>query len=455
MKNKLSGNQIPCEVVRDLFPSYIDGLTSEKTNEMITEHVEECVPCKDILCAMKAPTVQPLKMEDKKELDFLKKNRRKNRIIALGSAVAAGLVIILLLFVKIFLIGRPAMEETLAWEVKVSGRKVDLTVMAGSYRGITDVNYKEENGVVKISVNCVSKSPFFNSDKSTEYIAETDIKQVWLYDRIIWSQGEYISVFTSQLYDTKHAYVGDMVKNFETANVLEIMNNLGDFSSELQTKEEPYGWKLNLHDVIPEEEHMKKEQLMQYYAYVLLAVIDNLEEVTYQYMVNGALHELTVNQENATTFAGMNIKECGREIALLQKLIDKTDLEWYVNMRFPTTVEMQETIRIKLMNVSDIDIASWALTYYIDGEACGTQVSMNADGSTVKKGDVAEFILTPEDFADWKWTMEDDFEIEITLSDENGREYVVDGKRTLQKTFWTIYKYEIHGNAEVGFTISQ
>ncbi len=35
-----------CEVVRDLLPSYIDGLTSSVTNEEIEKHLGECVTCR-------------------------------------------------------------------------------------------------------------------------------------------------------------------------------------------------------------------------------------------------------------------------------------------------------------------------------------------------------------------------------------------------------------------------
>ena len=37
-----------CEVIRDLFPSYIDGLTSEESNELIEEHLEECRSAENI-----------------------------------------------------------------------------------------------------------------------------------------------------------------------------------------------------------------------------------------------------------------------------------------------------------------------------------------------------------------------------------------------------------------------
>lgn len=460
MKNKLPGNKIPgniipCEVVRDLFPSYIDGLTSETTTNLVNEHVAECEPCKTVLNAMREPSVQPIKAEDKKEVDFLKKNRVRNRIIALGSVVFAVVAVAVLLFVKAYFIGSTAMDENLAWEIEVNENNIAFKVMAGSQRGISDVNYKEEEGIVKISVNCVQKNPLYNSDSQTEYVAKTDIKQVWLDDRIIWSDGECISYFVSEVYGTKHAYIGDMPDNIDTINMLDLVTNLGDFSNELQTKEEPYGWTLILNDVIPKEEQAEKELLMQYYAYVMLAVIDNLGEVNYQYKVNGALHELNVDTEKASEFAGADIKRCGQEIALLQKLMDKTGLERYANFVFPYTVEVYETIRIKLVNVTDMDIASWALTYYLDGEVYGTQVGINADGSLAKPGDVIDFILTPEDFSDRKWLVEEDFEIEITVTDESGKEYVVGEKRTLEKRFWTSYRYEIHGNTEEGFVIRQ
>ena len=41
MKNNLS-----CAIVRDLLPSYIDGLTSQETNESVKAHLNECTSCR-------------------------------------------------------------------------------------------------------------------------------------------------------------------------------------------------------------------------------------------------------------------------------------------------------------------------------------------------------------------------------------------------------------------------
>ncbi|MBS1315556.1 MAG: zf-HC2 domain-containing protein, partial [Anaerotignum sp.] len=38
-----------CEIIRDLLPSYVDGLTSEESNREITAHLAECATCKEIL----------------------------------------------------------------------------------------------------------------------------------------------------------------------------------------------------------------------------------------------------------------------------------------------------------------------------------------------------------------------------------------------------------------------
>ena len=62
---------IPCELIQDLFPSYIDGLTSEVTNQKIQEHVEECEPCKEMLCDMQQPEPAPILQKRKDEIDYL------------------------------------------------------------------------------------------------------------------------------------------------------------------------------------------------------------------------------------------------------------------------------------------------------------------------------------------------------------------------------------------------
>ena len=48
-------NDLDCRIVRDLLPSYVDGLTCDFTTQEIEEHVKECEECSRILLHMKEP----------------------------------------------------------------------------------------------------------------------------------------------------------------------------------------------------------------------------------------------------------------------------------------------------------------------------------------------------------------------------------------------------------------
>ena len=63
-------SKLPCEVVKDLFPSYIDELTGEVTNNLIEEHTSECEECRRALESMRSTEGEPEKQSQKKEIDY-------------------------------------------------------------------------------------------------------------------------------------------------------------------------------------------------------------------------------------------------------------------------------------------------------------------------------------------------------------------------------------------------
>ena len=73
-------NNIPCEIIQDLLPSYVDGLTNDVTNAAIEEHVESCEKCRQILEGMRDGIEKQYVPDDsdKKEIDFLKKNEQSS-----------------------------------------------------------------------------------------------------------------------------------------------------------------------------------------------------------------------------------------------------------------------------------------------------------------------------------------------------------------------------------------
>ncbi len=78
-------DKLRCEIVQDLLPSYVDGLTSDETNEAIKDHLADCVSCRDMYERMKADETSAeenseVMEKEKKEINFLKKIKQKHRL---------------------------------------------------------------------------------------------------------------------------------------------------------------------------------------------------------------------------------------------------------------------------------------------------------------------------------------------------------------------------------------
>ena len=76
-----------CEIIRDLMPMYLDGLTSEESNEAIGEHLDGCEPCKEMLEQMKQETEVKTEETRKKINPFRKFNRKMKAYVAATVAV--------------------------------------------------------------------------------------------------------------------------------------------------------------------------------------------------------------------------------------------------------------------------------------------------------------------------------------------------------------------------------
>ena len=97
-------NDLTCEVVRDLLPSYVDGLTNDVSNQAVEQHMKTCENCRKLYREMREPMngdeVSEINNEQKanfkvpSEIDYLKKIRKKNRMRILAAVltvvIAAG-----------------------------------------------------------------------------------------------------------------------------------------------------------------------------------------------------------------------------------------------------------------------------------------------------------------------------------------------------------------------------
>ncbi len=82
-----------------------------------------------------------------------------------------------------------------------------------------------------------------------------------------------------RLYETRHSYVGDASANGETLRKLGISESIGPYKMELGTEKPPYSLHLSFDESFDESNIHR----MNDYALLLMALIDNLDEVSWSY----------------------------------------------------------------------------------------------------------------------------------------------------------------------------
>ncbi len=71
--------KINCEIIRDLIPSYVDGVCSEATKRCVEDHVAACDGCRQMLASYKSHMLSGEKLE-RRGLDGLEKIRKKMKL---------------------------------------------------------------------------------------------------------------------------------------------------------------------------------------------------------------------------------------------------------------------------------------------------------------------------------------------------------------------------------------
>lgn len=81
-----------CAIVKDLLPSYIDGLASPETSAFVEEHIKNCPACREAYEAMRAEPAAPAPKAGKPAKDpalaYLRKVKRRHALTVLAVALA-------------------------------------------------------------------------------------------------------------------------------------------------------------------------------------------------------------------------------------------------------------------------------------------------------------------------------------------------------------------------------
>lgn len=294
-------DNLPCAVVRDLLPIYVEGLTEPETNAAVEAHLKTCPACTARLAAMRAPEPPP-EAETAKEVDYLKKVKRRSWKRVVLAVLITVLVLMGALAAKLFLLGSAAGPESMVFYVEQSDETLSLrissAVSANAYWGW---NTKSQDGVVEISARAGLVSPLHSTASAKLDIPLEGVQEVYLCGRLIWQEGtitagQALKQFET-LYEARTPYVGNPSALNEVAQALNL-SRLGSYTFRLQTGTEPYGWTV---DFTQEIEGLTNE-LMPYLAPQMLAVVGNLGTVSWTCpddQGNPQTHTITLEEVNA------------------------------------------------------------------------------------------------------------------------------------------------------------
>lgn len=358
--------ELPCAVVEDLLPAYMEGLTSEETRQAVEAHLASCPACAAKRAAMGAEEgPSPAETaETAREVDYLKAVRRRSRRRVAAAILCTVLVLLLGFAAKIFVIGEPlgpagaavsAQREDDVLRVQVSS-----AASGNAFRGWT---VEDRDGVVSITARSVLVSPLFRDGTGTVEVPLEGVTEVWLGQagtgRMIWQDDTEISADAWALYQAQTPYAGDAAAVGKLLAAVDTWYGpYIEYTISLQTDQAPYGLTIHFDDITA---HVDREgivraidQRMYALAPALLALIGNLERVQWTCALSdGTYHTQTVTLEEvdealpdwieARNLAHdlispdngpdwtvpESIKDYAASPAAVQRLIDLTDYGFY------------------------------------------------------------------------------------------------------------------------------
>lgn len=340
-------NDLTCEVVQDLLPSYVDGLTSDVSNQAVEQHMNNCERCRKLYREMREPVrgedlseqnlEQMRQKADSKmssEIDYLKKIRRKNRMRILAAVLIVVIAVGVGLWSKAYVIGQNVEQaEFVQADVVVEDQKVSVQgLLLDQTKGVADVAFQEQDGIVMVSLRETRKSSFHTNEFQAEYESSGEVKQVVLENRILWDDGISIDGTVSDLYQSRNPYVGDISADGRSVLAARAVLGIHDgallsYGTQLQTTEEPYGWTFLNVQISANDNVERLQQEMRQLGCLLIAVTDNLGYVSFEYHVDGTENDtedsvLTVTEAEVDAMAGQSVKEMAQTPAGLQELVE-------------------------------------------------------------------------------------------------------------------------------------
>lgn len=317
-------NTLPCAIVRDLLPAYIEGLTEEETSAAVKAHLECCPDCAARYAAMSAP--EEAGERQKQEVDFLKTVRRKNRKRVLLAAVLVLALTLGAAGAKTVLIGSPADGQTIA--ISAAPQADGLTLQfsqLSSAQSLFGWKTERSDGVLRITARqalSTSLHPSGDFSMTLSGLSQQGIREIWAFDRLVWKEGLLIDLKTEALMEAKTPYVGSAPAVGRLADLLLSGFPVGHTLS-LDTAQVPYGITL----VFSEKLEERDAQALNKPLYLLLALVGNADYVAWTDDDGASLHTLSLEEANAA-LAKITVEDGGPDWPMKASIKDYSGDVW-------------------------------------------------------------------------------------------------------------------------------
>ena len=297
--------ELPCAVVEDLLPAYLEGLTSAETNAAVEDHLASCPACAAKRAAMGGgdDAAQAEQAETAREVDYLKAVRRRGRRRVWLAVVCTALVLAMCAAVKLFIIGSPASEGSVAvTSAHQEGYTLHLQFSSlSSGMDFRDWTITDQDGYISVTARQVLSSPISPKSREITVPVPPGTQEVRVCGRLVWQDGKIYTTAEGGIVDVWEArtpYVGDASALGKLADALNLYEFAGSFTSSLQTSTEPYRWTLELESASGGS--IFDEGYGSFDAPLMLALVENLGEVAWTYTDDaGVTHTHVVSLQAA------------------------------------------------------------------------------------------------------------------------------------------------------------
>lgn len=267
--------RIPCHIIQDLLPNYIDNCTSEKTNQDIQEHLSQCSSCQKLYEEMK----KPIPIKENHDIDYLKHIKNNQLLKIILTIVISCIIFISIILMKNYVLGYYT-ENIYTNHLSIQNETIKINVSSLSHNEtLIDYHYETDQQNKQIITFQSVKSSFLHSSKQTEFkIPLSKVKNYLIIgNKVVSNTGQIYDKDVIDIIDASIPYVGDASG---VGNLLGLVNmqEEGDYHLSLQTSKEPYSIKIIFHTPLSSSQ---KERVIKK-CQMILACIDNCDTIYFE-----------------------------------------------------------------------------------------------------------------------------------------------------------------------------